>query len=197
MQPLLLRAAFGAALALALGSCSRFFTSNVVKSDAAARESLHALTVPDLDDQPVELARYQGQVLLVVNVASQCGFTPQYAALESLERELAPKGFHVLGFPCNDFGGQEPGAAPEIRKFCAETYSVSFPLFAKVQVKEGAGQSPLYALLGKASGKLPGWNFGKYVVGKDGTVRAFFASTVKPDDAELRAAIEAALAEKG
>jgi glutathione peroxidase len=184
-------------LVLLATSCSGFFASSVPKVESAQSASVHALTVEDLDGNPAELARYKGQVLLVVNVASECGFTPQYEGLEKLERELAPRGFHVLGFPCNDFGGQEPGAAPAIRQFCSEKYSVSFPLFAKVKVKEGEGQAPLYALLGKATGKLPGWNFCKYVLGKDGTVREFFASTVKPEDAELRAAIERALAEPG
>ena len=182
-------------LCLLAASCSGFFSKSVPKVESAQASSVHALVVDDLDGKPAELARYKGTVLLVVNVASECGFTPQYEGLEKLEQELAPKGFHVLGFPCNDFGGQEPGAAPEIRKFCTEKYAVSFPLFAKVKVKDGEGQAPLYALLGKATGKLPGWNFCKYVVGKDGTVRAFFASTVKPEDAELRAAIEKALAE--
>jgi glutathione peroxidase len=184
-------------LVLVCSSCSGFFTSSVPKAAVGADTSVHALTVADLDGQPVDLARYRGTVLLVVNVASECGFTPQYEGLEKLERELAPKGFHVLGFPCNDFGGQEPGAAGEIRKFCTEKYAVSFPLFAKVKVKDGEGQAPLYKLLGGTTGKLPGWNFGKYVVGKDGHPRAFFASTVKPEDAELRAAIEKALAEPG
>jgi glutathione peroxidase len=158
---------------------------------------VHALTVADLDGKPVDLASYRGTVLLVVNVASECGFTPQYEGLEALEKELAPKGFHVLGFPCNEFGGQEPGDASAIRKFCTEKYSVSFPLFAKVQVKAGEGQAPLYAKLGTATGKLPTWNFCKYVVGKDGEVRAFFGSKVTPEAAELRAEIEKALAEKG
>jgi glutathione peroxidase len=184
-------------LLLVCSSCSGFFSSSVPKAENAQASSVHTLTVADLDGQPVELARYKGQVLLVVNVASECGFTPQYEGLEKLERDLTPKGFHVLGFPCNDFGGQEPGGASEIRKFCTEKYAVSFPLFAKVKVKDGEGQAPLYKLLGGATGKLPGWNFCKYVVGKDGTVREFFASTVKPEDAELRAAIEKALAEAG
>jgi len=159
--------------------------------------NVHPLTVADLDGKAVDLARYKGQVLLVVNVASECGYTPQYEGLEALEKELAPKGFHVLGFPCNEFGAQEPGDASAIRTFCTEKYSVTFPLFAKVQVKAGEGQAPLFGRLGTATGKLPTWNFCKYVVGKNGEVRAFFASKVKPDAAELRAAIETALAEPG
>jgi glutathione peroxidase len=184
-------------LVLFCAACSRFFSSSVPKESEAAAASVHSFTLPSLDGQPLELAKYKGQVLLLVNVASQCGFTPQYQALEDLERELGPKGFHVLGFPCNDFGGQEPGSAAEIRKFCTDNYQVSFPLFAKLQVKAGEGQAPLYAMLGKATGKLPGWNFGKYLVAKDGSVLGFYDSTVKPDDAGLHAAIEKALAQKG
>ncbi|MBK7644257.1 MAG: glutathione peroxidase [Planctomycetes bacterium] len=177
-------------------SCSGFFSSNVPKSDEAAKSSVYDLSVDDLDGQPESLGLYRGKVLLIVNVASQCGFTPQYEGLQKLDVEFAPKGFHVLGFPCNDFGSQEPGTAPQIRKFCTTEYSVTFPLFAKVKVKQGEGQSPLYKLLSGATGELPGWNFGKYVVGKDGKPRAFFPSTTKPEDPELRAAIEKALEEK-
>ena len=186
---------------LVCAACSPAASSAAPKPEPArAPESatnVHPLTVPDLDGKPVDLARYRGTVLLVVNVASECGYTPQYEGLEALEKELAPKGFHVLGFPCNEFGGQEPGDAGAIRKFCTEKYSVTFPLFAKVQVKAGEGQAPLFGRLGTATGKLPTWNFCKYVVGKDGEVRAFFGSKVKPEDAELRAEIEKALAQKG
>jgi len=183
-------------LFLACAAGSGCFTKSVPKSPSAAGTSVHTLTVEDIGGNQIELAQYRGSVLLIVNVASQCGFTPQYEALEKLELELAPQKFHVLGFPCNQFGEQEPGSSAQIAKFCKESYQVSFPLFAKVKVKAGEGQAPLYTLLGAATGSLPGWNFGKYVVGRDGRARAFFASTVKPDDADLRAAIEKALAEK-
>lgn len=155
--------------------------------------SLYDLRVATLDGKPADLAAYRGKVVLVVNVASQCGYTPQYAGLEKLHRELEPKGFAVLGFPSNDFGGQEPGTPEEIVTFCKRTYDVTFPMFAKVVTKAGPGQSPVYTFLGE-SGSLPQWNFSKYVVDKNGKVEAFFPSRVTPDAPELRAAIEKALA---
>ena len=156
--------------------------------------SLYDLKVTTLDGRPAELSAYKGKVTLVVNVASQCGYTPQYAGLEKLYRELAPKGVVILGFPSNDFGGQEPGTAEEIGQFCQKNYGVTFPMFAKVVTKAGPGQSPVYAFLGE-SGMLPQWNFSKYVVDKNGKVEAFFPSRVAPDALELRAALEKALAQ--
>jgi glutathione peroxidase len=133
---------------------------------------------------------------LVVNVASKCGYTPQYAGLEKLFAELKDKGFVVLGFPCNDFGGQEPGSAEEIQSFCQKNYGVTFPMFAKLQTKAGEGQSELYQYLGARTGSLPSWNFGKYLIGRDGQPIAFYSSKVAPDAKELREAIEKALAAK-
>jgi glutathione peroxidase len=159
-----------------------------------AQDSLYRLTTKTLEGQPADLGAYAGKVALVVNVASQCGYTPQYAGLERLYGELRDKGFVVLGFPSNDFGGQEPGTAQEIRQFCSINYDVTFPLFDKVVTKTGAGQSPVYANLQKQSGELPGWNFSKYLVGKDGKVLKFYKSGVKPEDPALRKDIEAALA---
>ena len=156
--------------------------------------SLYDLKMARLSGEPADLSAYKGKVTLVVNVASQCGFTPQYAGLETLYRELAPKGFAILGFPSNDFGGQEPGSAEEIGQFCQKNYGVTFPMFAKVVTKAGPDQSPVYAFLGE-SGSLPQWNFSKYVIDKDGKVAAFFPSRVAPDAPELRAAIEKALAQ--
>ncbi len=153
----------------------------------------YSLRTNSLDGKPVDLATYRGKVTLVVNVASECGFTPQYTGLQKLHGELKGRGFAVLGFPSNDFGGQEPGTPEQIQKFCTTKYAVDFPLFAKVQTKAGEGQSPTYKLLGDAAGKLPNWNFCKYLVGKDGKVISFHASKVAPDDKDLRAAIEAAL----
>ena len=155
--------------------------------------SLYDLKVARLSGEPADLAAYKGKVALVVNVASQCGYTPQYAGLEKLYRELAPKGVVILGFPSNDFGGQEPGTAEEIGQFCQKNYGVTFPMFAKVVTKAGPDQSPVYAFLGE-SGELPKWNFSKYVVDRNGKVEAFFPSRVAPDAPELRAAIEKALA---
>ena len=136
---------------------------------------------------------YGGDVLLVVNTASKCGYTPQYEGLEKLQKEMKGKGFNVLGFPSNDFGGQEPGTAQEIATFCRLTYGVTFPMFEKVVTRKGAGQSPIYIFLG-AFGQLPAWNFSKYVVDKQGRVVAFFPSEVTPEDPALRAALAKALA---
>ena len=143
--------------------------------------------------KPADLGAYRGKVTLVVNVASYCGYTPQYKGLEKLHRELQPKGFAVLGFPSNDFGEQEPGTAQEIAEFCKLTYDVTFPMFAKVVTRSGAGQSPIYQFLGR-TGHLPAWNFAKYLVGRNGQVIAFFPSEVTPESAQLRTAIERALA---
>lgn len=161
--------------------------------------SFYDLKTTTLDGKPADLGAYKGKVSLVVNVASKCGYTPQYEGLEKLhkdlQRELQSNSFNVLGFPSNDFGGQEPGTAEEIVNFCKATYGVTFPMFEKVVTKAGAGQSPVYAYLG-TSGSLPAWNFGKYVIGKDGRVVAYFPSKVTPDAPELRAAIDKALAAK-
>ena len=162
---------------------------------AAAQQpsSFYDLKSLALDGAPGNLAQYKGKVSLVVNVASKCGFTPQYEGLEGLQREMKGKAFNVLGFPSNDFGGQEPGTAQEIATFCRLTYGVTFPMFEKVVTKKGAGQSPIYAFLG-SSGSLPAWNFSKYVVDKQGKVVAFFPSEVTPEDPALRSAITKALA---
>jgi glutathione peroxidase len=137
---------------------------------------------------------YQGQVLLVVNTASKCGFTPQYEGLEALYSRLQPQGFAVLGFPSNDFMGQEPGTEEEIAEFCTLTYGVQFPMFEKVQVT-GADATPLYRRLASSTGVEPGWNFHKYLLDRSGNVVASFGSRTKPDDAEMLARIEALLAE--
>jgi glutathione peroxidase len=155
--------------------------------------SFYDLQTTSLDGKPGNLAQYKGKVSLVVNVASKCGYTPQYEGLEKLQREMKGKGFNVLGFPSNDFGGQEPGTAQEIATFCKLMYDVTFPMFEKVVTKKGPGQSPVYTFLG-ASGNLPAWNFSKYVVDKNGKVVAFFASAVTPEDPALQAAISKALA---
>jgi glutathione peroxidase len=154
--------------------------------------SLYDLGTNTLDGSPTTLKPYAGKVTLVVNVASACGFTPQYAGLEKLHEELGPRGFSVLGFPSNEFGGQEPGTPVEIKTFCETSFGVRFPLFAKSETKPGPGQSPVYAFL-TTSGNVPNWNFCKYLVGKDGEVRGFFPSKVAPEDPTLRKAIEDAL----
>lgn len=161
----------------------------------AQTPSLYDLKTETLQGQPADLAAYRGKVTLVVNTASECGYTPQYEGLEQLHRELSGKGFSVLGFPSNDFGAQEPGTAQQIAEFCRRNYGVSFPMFAKLSTRPGAAQSPVYKFLG-ATGNLPAWNFSKYVVGRDGRVAAFFPSGVTPEAPELRAAIAKALASK-
>ena len=143
--------------------------------------------------EPVHLCEaYEGKVLLVVNTASKCGFTPQYEGLEALHAELEGRGFAVVGFPSNDFMGQEPGSEEEIKDFCTNTYGVKFPMFEKVVVR-GKDATPLYAKLAEATGEAPGWNFHKYLVDREGKVVASFGSRTKPDDAALREKIEAAL----
>ena len=154
--------------------------------------SFYALSTSRLNGEPVDLKEYAGKVALVVNTASKCGFTPQYKGLQELYTDLSPRGFVILGFPSNDFGGQEPGTAEEIKTFCELNYKVTFPMFSKVVTKAGPDQSAIYTWLGQG-GNLPQWNFSKYVIGKDGRVVAFFPSKVTPDAPELRAAIESAL----
>ncbi|MCW0423105.1 glutathione peroxidase [Xanthomonas sacchari] len=132
---------------------------------------------------------YGGKVLLVVNTASKCGYTPQYDGLEKLQQQYAAQGFSVLGFPSNDFKGQEPGSEKQIQEFCTLTYGVKFPMFEKVHVI-GDEATPLYKQLTQATGVAPGWNFHKYLISRDGRVVAQFPSKVTPDDPALRSAIE-------
>ena len=137
---------------------------------------------------------YKGKVLLVVNTASKCGFTPQYDGLEALHAEKQGQGFAVLGFPSNDFGGQEPGTEAEVAKFCRLTYGVQFPMFGKTHAAE-ANTSPFYAELARQAGEFPQWNFHKYLIDRSGAVVASFPSQTKPDDPELRARIDELLEE--
>ena len=165
-------------------------------SDASAQPSpVNVTDVVVRDARGVEkrLGEWAGQVLLIVNVASRCGFTRQYAGLQALQDTYGPQGLVVLGFPCNDFGAQEPGTLPEIQQFCSSTYGATFTLFDKVHAT-GATTEP-YTTLTKAepAGDVA-WNFEKFLVGRDGTVIARFKSNVEPDGAPLTAAIEAALA---
>ncbi len=159
-------------------------------------KSFYSLSTKTLAGEPAALKQFDGKVTLVVNVASQCGLTPQYEGLEKLYRELKDKGFVIVGFPSNDFGGQEPGTPEEIKTFCTSKYDVTFPMMEKVQTKAGAGQAEIYEFLGTRTDKLPGWNFAKYVIGRDGQAITFFDSRVKPDAKELREAIDKALAAK-
>jgi glutathione peroxidase len=146
-----------------------------------------------LTGDPLPLKDYAGKAVLVVNVASQCGLTPQYTGLEALWKEFGPKGLVVLGLPCNQFGAQEPGTASEIKSFCETHYSVSFPLGAKLEVN-GVGRHPLYAwLIGATGGTDIQWNFEKFLIGRDGKTVTRFSPRVVPEDAALRQAIEVAL----
>ena len=186
-------------LALLLTSCTAPAAPASQASPAAAAPA--AASVLDHDyralasRQTVNLAQaHAGQVLLVVNTASKCGFTKQYEGLEALHQQLSPRGFAVIGFPSNDFLGQEPGSEEQIAEFCTLTYGVRFPMYEKVVVT-GPQATGLYRQLTAATGVAPGWNFHKYLIGRDGRVRAQFGSRVTPDAPELRAAIEQALAQ--
>ena len=157
---------------------------------AFADAPIYSIPLKDIDGKDTSLKAYVGKALLIVNVASQCGYTPQYSGLEALWKKYQDKGLVVLGFPCNDFGGQEPGTNVEIKTFCSSTYSVTFPMFDKVAIKSGSPH-PLYAELLKAGDV--GWNFCKFLIGKDGKVVQFFDAGVEPDAAELSAAIDKAV----
>ena len=154
--------------------------------------SLYDFSAVDINGEDQSLAAYRGKVVLVVNTASRCGFTPQYAGLEQLYQSLREEGLVVLAFPCNQFGGQEPGTAEQIQSFCETKFGVGFPMFEKLTTQPGPGQSPVYGFL-TAGGDVPDWNFCKYLVGKDGRVLGFYKSAVSPKDPALNAAIEAAL----
>jgi len=160
--------------------------------------SIYDIAVKDIDGKDTTLAAYKGKVVLIVNVASHCGYTPQYANLEAVYKKYKDQGFVVLGFPCNQFGGQEPGTNEEIKQFCTAKYDVTFPLFDKIDVN-GANRNPLYVALAGEASPFPGnikWNFTKFLIGKDGKIINRFDSKVKPDAPEATAAIEAALAAK-
>lgn len=163
-----------------------------IKNTAAdsTQTSFFNFTVNSLDGQPVSFGQYRGKKVIVLNTASECGYTPQYADWEKFYAENK-EAVVVLGFPCNDFGGQEPGGEAAINAFCTGNYKVTFPMFSKVAIK-GADKHPLYAALQSTAGDV-GWNFEKFLVGKDGRVLKHFTSDVEPDSPELMAAIEAAL----
>lgn len=158
-----------------------------------AASSIYTFTLNSIDGQPAPLANYKGKVILVVNVASQCGYTPQYSALEATYEKYKDKGFVILGFPANNFGSQEPGTNEEIKTFCNRKYNVTFPMYSKISVK-GEDQAPLYAYLTKDTGAgISGeikWNFTKFLVDRNGNVVQRFESAVTPDSKEVVAAIE-------
>jgi glutathione peroxidase len=160
----------------------------------ARAASIYDFTLDSIDGKAVPLAGYKGKVALVVNVASRCGFTPQYTGLEATYRKYKDRGLVVLGFPANNFREQEPGTNAEIQEFCKRTYDVTFPLFSKISVK-GDDQAPLYRYLTGETGGDIEWNFTKFVIGRDGRIVARFPSKVTPDSPEVTAAIEKALAQ--
>lgn len=166
---------------------------NLPAAEKAA--AIYQIPLKTIDNQPITLDKYRGKVLLIVNVASKCGFTPQYGPLESVYQKYSARGLVVLGFPCNDFGSQEPGTLDEIKQFCTSTYAVTFPMFEKVHVK-GADQHPLFASLTGKDSPFPGaigWNFGKFLIGRDGRLLARYDSGTRPDSPEVIKAIEQAL----
>ena len=159
-----------------------FFASPVM----AACPSLLDRKMDTILEKPQSLCEYAGKVVLVVNTASQCGYTPQYEGLEALYRKYRDRGLVVLGFPTNDFGGQEPGSNKDIAAFCVNQYAIDFPMFAKTELKK----NPLYADLAKATGAAPRWNFHKYLIDRDGKQVVSFDTRVSPDDPKLVGAIE-------
>jgi glutathione peroxidase len=157
--------------------------------------SLYDVPVKDIEGKDTSLDAYKGKVLLIVNVASKCGFTPQYAGLEATYQKYKDKGFEVLGFPCNQFKSQEPGTDAEIKQFCSLKYGVTFPLFDKIEVN-GPDRNPLYVQLAGTDSPFPGdikWNFTKFLIGRDGKILARFEPATKPDSPEVASAIDVAL----
>jgi glutathione peroxidase len=176
------------ALVLAIAACAT----------SALSGDLYDIPLKNIDGKDTSLKDYEGKVLLIVNVASRCGNTPQYTQLQELHEEFADEGLAVLGFPCNDFGKQEPGSNEEIKEFCSTRYRVTFPMFDKIVVK-GSDKHPLYEELSGEDSPFPGdvkWNFGKFLVGRDGTIVGRFSPRTKPDASEVTDAIEEALAAK-
>jgi glutathione peroxidase len=160
--------------------------------------SLYDIPVKDIDGKETTLKDYRGKVLLIVNVASKCGLTPQYKALEGIYEKYKDQGFTVLGFPCNQFRSQEPGTNEEIKQFCSSKYNVTFPLFDKLEVN-GPNRHPLYVALAGQDSPFPGniaWNFGKFLVGRDGKILKRFEPPTTPDSPQVVEAIQAALAAK-
>ena len=167
----------------------------VPPADAAAQCSLLSHKVDNILGEKEDLCRYAGQVVLVVNTASYCGYTPQYKGLQALNERYKSKGLVILGFPSNDFGAQEPGSNKEIADFCDRTYAVKFPMFGKTAVKD-AGRTPLYDDLAKVTGERPKWNFHKYLIARDGRTVASFPSKVDPESKEFVAKVEEYLSAK-
>ncbi len=167
-------------------------TALLMTTAAFSASSIHEFTMNNIDGQATPLASMKGKAVLVVNVASQCGYTPQYTGLQALYEKYKGQGLVIIGVPANNFGGQEPGTNEDIKQFCSRKYSVTFPIMAKVSVK-GDDKTPLYQYLTSTTGGEVKWNFTKFLVGKDGKPVQRFESGVSPDSPELAAAIEKAL----
>lgn len=183
---------------ISLSLLAALLMGSPARAEEPADSPLYSFTLPDLDGKPQPLSAYRGKALLLVNVASKCGFTPQYAGLEKLSREYAKQGLVVLGFPANDFRQQEPGTDAEIKAFCTANYGVTFPMFSKISVT-GEKIHPLYRWLTESSADSVAagpieWNFTKFVLDRQGRVIARFPSRVAPESAALRAALSRALA---
>ena len=175
-----------------------FATLFLVQTLAARAASLYDIKLKDIDGKDTSLAAYKGKAILIVNVASKCGYTKQYAGLEAAYLKYKDRGLVILGFPCNQFGGQEPGTNEEIKQFCSSKFNVTFPLFDKLEVN-GAKRHPLYTALAGQDSPFPGdikWNFNKFLVSRDGKILRRFDSGVTPDSEELTKAVETALAAK-
>jgi glutathione peroxidase len=176
-----------------LGSCLLFGALLIMATSLFAGSGVYSFTLNSIDGKPAPLADYKGKVVLLVNVASRCGYTPQYSALEAIYEKYKDQGFVILGFPANNFGAQEPGTNKEIKTFCTRNYSVTFPMYSKISVK-GADQAPLYGYLTKETGAgIAGdikWNFTKFLVDRDGKVIQRFEPAVTPDSKEVTGAIE-------
>lgn len=191
---LLAAAAFAAAAAPSVFAQSAAATPAVQPARASCPAVLRHTFNRLQDDAPQDLCQFAGKVVLVVNTASYCGFTKQYEGLEAIYAKYGPRGLVVLGFPSNDFGQQEPGSSKEIADFCFNTYGVKFPMFAKSSVT-GKDVNPLHAELAQATGQAPKWNFTKYLIDRQGKVVEHFPSKVAPEDPQLVARIERALAQ--
>jgi glutathione peroxidase len=176
-----------------LGIYLTFGVLLIMATSLFAGSGVYGFTLNSIDGKPAPLADYKGKVVMIVNVASQCGYTPQYSALEAIYEKYKDQGFVILGFPANNFGAQEPGTNEEIKTFCTRKYSVTFPMYSKISVK-GADQAPFYAYLTKETGTgIAGdiqWNFTKFLVDRDGKVVQRFEPAVTPDSKEVTAAIE-------
>jgi glutathione peroxidase len=183
----------------AMKLASLILLASLTQFALAQSKPLAEIPLKDIAGQATSLKAHAGKVILIVNVASQCGATPQYGGLQALHEKYGPRGLVVMGFPCNDFGGQEPGTAAEIKQFCSANYKVTFPMFEKVRIAEGPEQHPLFAALTGKGSALPGpvtWNFAKFLIGRDGKLAARFDTGTEPDDDALVKAIEKALAAK-